>query len=73
MKAKQLERLMYIHVLLREGRCPSGRVLHKKLQVTLRTIYRDFYILRYRLKAPLAYDRIRRGYYYTTQNWNIFE
>ncbi|MFL5586071.1 MAG: HTH domain-containing protein [Ktedonobacteraceae bacterium] len=72
-KPKQTERLMYMHVLIREGRYPSSRTIERQLHVTRRTIYRDMHVLRNRLKAPLAYDPIRHGYYYTQRNWNIFE
>ena len=72
-KPKQLERLMYLHVLIREGCFPSSRTIHEKLHVTRRTIYRDIQVLKSRLKAPLAYNSAQRGYYYTKQNWNLFE
>lgn len=64
---------MYMHVLIRDGHYPSSRTLYERLHVTRRTVYRDIHLLRHRLKAPLAYDPIRRGYYYMVNGWNIFE
>ncbi len=65
---------MYMHVLIRDGCYPSSSTIHKHVQeVTKRTIYRDIHYLRHKLKAPLAYDSSRRGYYYTIPGWNIFE
>ena len=72
-KPKQFVRLMYIHALLREGSCPTCRVLKERLGVALRTIYRDFAVLRNQLKAPLEYNASLRVYQYTIPRWNIFE
>ncbi len=72
-KPKQPERLMYMHVLFREGRYPSSQTIHKRLNVSRRTIYRDIQVFKGCLKAPLAYDPAQRGYYYTQRDWNIFE
>lgn len=70
-KPKRFVRLMHIHALLREGNCPACRVLKERFGVAMRTIYRDFAVLRHQLKAPLEYDVSRRVYYYTIPGWNI--
>lgn len=72
-KPTRIARLLYIHALLRDGKCPSCRALKDRLSVGLRTIYRDLAVLRYQLNAPLAYNHARHSYYYTVPGWNVFE
>ena len=36
-----------------------------------RTIRRDLDYLRYQLDAPLAYSGLKRGYYYTEQQYQL--
>ena len=73
MVSKQLERLIHLHVMIRNDCYPSSRTIHECFKVTKRTAYRDIKILRSLFKAPLAYDHHKRGYYYTQRDWNLFE
>jgi predicted DNA-binding transcriptional regulator YafY len=38
-------------------------------EVSQKTVQRDIDYLRYSLGAPMEYDRVRKGYYYTDKNW----
>ena len=71
MASKQLERLMQLHMMISDAQYPSCRTIHERFKVTKRTAYRDIQILRSLFKAPLSYDHIKHGYYYTEENWNL--
>jgi predicted DNA-binding transcriptional regulator YafY len=71
--SKQLERLKYFHIMTREGYYPSSRTIKEHFNVTIRTAYRDIRILKEMFKAPLKYNHIQHGYYYTKQDWRLFE
>ncbi len=73
MTLNQVERIVYFHKLIREGHYPSSKSIIKHFDVTPRTAYRNIKLLRSRYKAPLVYDRLKHGYYYGKQNWNLFE
>jgi predicted DNA-binding transcriptional regulator YafY len=58
-------RIWEIHKQIKNGYYPSVRDLAQNLEVNQRTIERDIEQLRDRMSAPIEYDRIRKGYYYT--------
>lgn len=58
-------RLCEIHRLISQGTYPNCPELAKKLEVSLRTVERDIERLRDLFGAPVEYDRVRKGYYYT--------
>lgn len=60
-----LERMQRIHLLLKEGRCPSANQIARELEVCSKTIHRDLAFMRDRLNLPIEYDPRRWGYYYT--------
>jgi len=60
-----LERMMYIHRQIQEGKYPNSITLAKDIEVCTRTIKRDIDFMRYRLNLPIEYDTNRFGYYYT--------
>lgn len=63
------ERLTWLVDQLREGHCPGRAGLAARMEVTPRTIQRDLDFLRDRLRAPIAYDRQRKGYILTEPTW----
>ncbi len=67
----QLERLIFMDTLIRDGCYPSTKVLTEHFKVHQRTAYRDIRLLRDLLKAPLAYNSLRRGYYYVQPDWSL--
>jgi len=68
---QQLERIMEIDRQVRAGLCPNARSLAQVLEVNERTLYQDRQFLIDRLGAPLAYDRMRRGWRYTDVTWTL--
>ena len=62
-----LERLINIHKEIRDGKYPNTTELAKKFNdgKGISTISRDIEFLRDRFYAPIEYDYIRKGYYYT--------
>jgi predicted DNA-binding transcriptional regulator YafY len=66
-----LGRLQLIHQELRDKSYPNSATLAKKHEVTQRTILRDIDYMRTMLDAPIAYDKKRRGFYYTEDNYEF--
>jgi predicted DNA-binding transcriptional regulator YafY len=58
-------RLYEIHRLVSQGTYPNCPRLAEHLETTVRTVERDIERLRDLFRAPLEYDRARRGYHYT--------
>jgi predicted DNA-binding transcriptional regulator YafY len=64
-------RLYKIHHLLLKKRYPSRQELAERLEVSPRTIQRDLDLLRDELGAPIEYDKMRGGYYYTNDQFSL--
>lgn len=58
----QAERLYRINHLFGLGRCLTAEVLLKDLGVSAATLKRDIAYLRYRMNAPIVFDRERGGW-----------
>ena len=58
-------RIWTIHLLIKNKHYPDCRKLAAELEVSSRTIERDIEQLRDQMQAPIEYDRIRRGYYFS--------
>lgn len=63
-KVKQL-RIIEIDRMIRSGSYPNATTLQKHFEVSRSTIMRDIDFLRDRYNAPLEYDSLKNGYYYT--------
>ncbi|HHW43834.1 MAG TPA: WYL domain-containing protein [Desulfotomaculum sp.] len=68
---QQLERILEIDRQIRAKNYPNATRLARELEVSERTIYQDRQFLVDRLKAPLAYDRRRGGWYYKDPTWAL--
>lgn len=68
---QQLERLFEIDRQVRAGLFPSAESLARDLEVGKRVIFNDRKFMLERLRAPLATDRKRRGWYYTEPTWTL--
>jgi hypothetical protein len=66
-----LARIMVIGQALRANAWPNSRSQGAKLGADPRTIRRDFDYLRDQLHAPIDYDRVRHGYYYTEPTFRL--
>lgn len=60
-----LIRLQLVHTSLKSGNFPNSQMLAENLEVSRRTILRDIEFLRDRMRAPIEYSAVHRGYYYT--------
>jgi predicted DNA-binding transcriptional regulator YafY len=68
---RALARLQQLHEEISSGRCPSIQDLAVSTERTSRTIKRDIKALREDFKAPLVYDRQRKGLRYAEPGWQL--
>jgi predicted DNA-binding transcriptional regulator YafY len=66
-----LVRLQRIHERIGSGCCPTVQDLAAYVERHPRTIKRDLKVLREDFKAPLVYDRHRKGFRYTAPGWQL--
>ena len=69
MSRPQLERILEIDRRIRNGEFPNAESLSVDLEVGRRVIFNDRKFLLERLRAPLAFDRTRRGWFYSEEAW----
>jgi len=67
----RINRVLMIDDAIRSGSYPSVAKLARKAEVNERTIERDIEYLRDMYEAPIEYDRLKRGYYYSEPNFFI--
>lgn len=65
----QHARLLFIDEKIRGGKFPNATTLAEDYEVSSRTITRDIEYMRDSLGAPIEYDSVRKGYYYTETNY----
>ena len=70
MDKSQIARIFEFDLKVRGGWFPSRSSFATECGFCERTVARDIEYIRERLKAPLAYDKRRRGYYYS-KPWNL--
>ena len=61
------ERMLRIHEAIKSGMYPNCRTLAEEFEVNAKSIQRDLYFMRDRLRLPLEYHPLRYGYYYTQE------
>lgn len=66
-----LARIAAIDQAIRGGSWPNATCLAKQLEVSPRTVQRDFIFLRDRLRAPLMFDATHNGYCYTQPDYRL--
>jgi len=57
--------MLRIHQAIQSGRYPNAVSLAGELEVSSKSIHRDFEFMRDRLQLPLKFDHDHKGYYYT--------
>jgi predicted DNA-binding transcriptional regulator YafY len=67
----QIERLFWFHDQIIGGRFPNAGRLAEQFEISRKTAQRDITRLRDRLRAPMAYDAGRKGYYYTEDHFEL--
>jgi len=61
----QAERLLALDQLLRNNKYPNCTTFAAEWEISTKTAQRDIDYLKDRMGAPLEYDALRRGYFYT--------
>jgi predicted DNA-binding transcriptional regulator YafY len=65
------ERFLWFHGRVKAGRYPNARHLAEHYEISRRTAQRVIGFMQDRLKAPLAYDKPRNGYFYTQEGYEL--
>jgi predicted DNA-binding transcriptional regulator YafY len=65
----QFARLMELDRLIRAGRHPNCLTFAADWEVSQKTVQRDIDFMRDQLGAPIEYDRVRKGYFYSDPSW----
>ncbi|MCA1810375.1 MAG: hypothetical protein LC725_13170, partial [Lentisphaerae bacterium] len=65
----QFWRLVELDRQIRSGQYPNCLTFSNKWEVSQKTIQRDIDYLKFILNAPIEYDRLKKGYYYTDTSW----
>jgi predicted DNA-binding transcriptional regulator YafY len=62
-------RLQTIHHEIKDGRHPNASTLAAKLDVSTKTVQRDLDYLRDELEAPIEFNRLENGYFYSRKDY----
>ncbi len=60
-----VERVIWLHKRIKDGYYPNAMRLSERFGISHRQAQRACDYLRRKLKAPIAFDRSKQGYYYT--------
>lgn len=63
--------MLRIHQAIQSKRYPNAVTLSREMEVSSKSIHRDFEFMRDRLQLPLQYDADHRGYFYTEEVSNF--
>ncbi|MFP3040563.1 WYL domain-containing protein [Treponema primitia] len=66
-----LPRLYRIDEMIASGRYPSTRQMAEDYGTSMSSISRDIDFMKYSLGAPIKYDALRRGYYYSVKTFRL--
>ena len=67
----QYRRLLFIDRMIKEQKFPNCISLAQEWEVSDKTSQRDIEYLRDQLDAPIAYDPLKHGYYYTEPSFSL--
>ncbi len=67
----QLARILFIDRELRSRKYPSSTRLAREYEVSSRTIQRDIEYMREQMDAPIEYDQVKKGYFYTEEAFHL--
>ena len=65
----QYKRLLFIDRKIRTGAYPNCSSLAEEWETSTRTMQRDIDYLKYELDAPIGYDPVKHGFYYSDPTW----
>ncbi|MFA5010532.1 MAG: WYL domain-containing protein [Ignavibacteria bacterium] len=66
-----LARIAVINREIKAGRFPNKERLARSLSVSTKTIQRDIEYMKFEHNAPIEFDKLRRGFYYTDDRFNL--
>jgi len=66
-----LARIYFIDRQIASGRYPNADQLAEEYETSKSTIHRDIDYMRYSLNAPIEYDALHRGYYYSEKTFRL--
>jgi len=66
-----LPRVYRIDAKIASGRYPNSDELAEMCETSVFTIWRDIKFMKEQLLAPIEYDRLKRGYYYTRKTYRL--
>ncbi|MDR1931555.1 MAG: WYL domain-containing protein [Spirochaetales bacterium] len=66
-----LPRIFFIDREIASGKYPNAPFLAKKYETSVPTINRDIALMRDQLNAPIEYDPLRRGFYYSKKTYRL--
>lgn len=66
-----LPRIYFIDEKIASGSCPNSEELAHEYEVSVSTISRDIEFMRDMLNAPIEYDALNRGYYYSEKAYRL--
>lgn len=66
-----LERIYHFHEELKNNRYPNASTLAHQFEVSLATARRDISYLRDRLLAPVVFDQLNNGFYYSEEGFGL--
>lgn len=67
----QMKRLLVLHALMQQGKFPNCSTFADEWEVSAKTIQRDIEFMKDQLGAPIEYDALKRGYYYTEPSYML--
>lgn len=65
------ERYLWFEQKIKARRYPNAATLAAEFELSHRTGQRNIEYMRSRLKCPLSYDAVRKGYYYEDENFSL--
>ncbi|MCX7913650.1 MAG: WYL domain-containing protein [Thermodesulfovibrionales bacterium] len=65
------ERYFWFHRQIKDGKFPNASHMAQEFEISAKQAQRDIDFMRDRLSAPLQYDTKRRGYYYSSRNYEL--
>jgi predicted DNA-binding transcriptional regulator YafY len=65
------ERYLWLQAQIKKGEYPNAKDLSEKFEISRRQALRDIEFMRDRIKAPLEYCSINRGYYFSDKTFEL--
>ncbi|MHC4516671.1 MAG: helix-turn-helix transcriptional regulator, partial [Planctomycetota bacterium] len=67
----QYERFFWFHKYIKAGRYPNAKNLSEQFEISHRTAQRTIEFMRDRIQAPLEYDYLNKGFYYSDNTYEL--